>query len=82
MTPIEQTVAAIEKYGQRNMIVSVAYGPCGQYGNQYSVTVTDLRTGKEFDTPFGARTFGDIAMILDIEVPKLLGEEWLNTPRV
>ena len=34
--------------------------------------VMDPSTGKEFEKPFGASTFGDIAMILDIEVPAML----------
>ena len=67
-----RTVKTIERYGHQGLIVSVAFGPCGKYGDQYSVAVMDLATGKEFDKPFGASSFGDIAMILDIEVPAML----------
>lgn len=70
----DETIEAIERYGKQGMIISVCYGNCGQSGNLYSVTVMDLTTGEEFDKPFGASSFGDIAMILDIEVPKLLAK--------
>lgn len=67
-----RSVQTIERYGKQGLIVSVAFGPCGKYGDQYSVTVMDPTTGQEFDKPFGASSFTDIAMILDIEVPAML----------
>ena len=67
-----RAVQTIERYGKQGLIVSVAFGQCGKYGDQYSVTVMDPATGKEFDKPFGASSFADIAMILDIEVPAML----------
>lgn len=67
-----RAIETIERYGRQGFIVSVAFGPCGKYGEQYSVTVMDPTTGKEFYKPFGASSFADIAMILDIEVPAML----------
>ena len=71
-TTCYRAIQTIERYGKQGLIVSVAFGPCGKYGDQYSVTVMDPTTGKEFDKPFGASSFADIAMILDIEVPAML----------
>jgi hypothetical protein len=67
-----RAIETIERYGRQGFIVSVAFGPCGKYGEKYSVTVMDLTTGKEFYKPFGASSFADIAMILDIEVRAML----------
>ena len=70
-----RAVQAIERYGKQGLIVSVSFGPCGNYGDQYSVTVMDPATGREFEKPFGASSFDDVAMILDIEVPAMLAQK-------
>jgi hypothetical protein len=57
------------------MLVSVVFGPCGKYGCQYSVAVMDPSTGKEFEKPFAASSFADIATILDIEVSAMLSRQ-------
>jgi hypothetical protein len=67
-----RAVQTIERYGKQGLIVSVAFGPCGDKGDLYSVTVMDPTTGREFDKPFGASDFATIAEILDNEVPAML----------
>lgn len=67
-----RAIETIERYGKQGLIVSVVFGPCGKYVDQYSVTVMDPTTGQEFDKPFAASSFADIAMILDMEVPAML----------
>jgi hypothetical protein len=68
----DEVVKTIERYGKQGLIVSIAFGPCGGRGDQYSVTVMDPATGNEFAKPFAASSFADIAMILNIEVPVML----------
>lgn len=72
MNGIERSVEAIEKLGKAGLIVSIVFGPCGNRGVLYSVTVLDPSTGKEFRKPFGASDFSTIAEILKNEVPALL----------
>jgi len=67
-----RAVQTIERYGKQGLIVSIAFGPCGDKGDLYSVTVLDPATGREFEKPFGASDFETIAEILDAEVPVML----------
>ena len=74
-----RTIETIERYGRQGLIVSVIYGPTNGFGDIYSVSVFDNSSGREFENPFGASCFEDIAMILDAEVPKFLGGGNVNS---
>lgn len=67
-------IDALEDLGRSGYIVSLCFGPCGNLGVQWSVNVLHIETGLEFEKPFGASRFGDIPMILAIEIPKMMAE--------
>lgn len=73
-----RTVETIERYGRQGLIVSIIYGPSDGFGDIYSVSVFDKSSDREFEKPFGASCFEDIAMILDAEIPKFLAGENLR----
>ena len=68
----DRTVQAIQTWGQRGFLVSVVFGPCGSAESIYSVTAQHVATGREFDSPFGALFFSQIADILDREIPAMM----------
>ena len=70
---VDEVVETIERWGKKGWIISICFGPAKDMGIIYSVTAMHPATGKEPKQPFGASKFGDIGMILDIELPLLIG---------
>ena len=66
-----ETLRLIEEYGRAGWIVSICFGPCGEEGKLlWSVDVLNRQTQKEFDAPFAASSFEDIAYILHASLGK------------
>jgi hypothetical protein len=61
---VHKTLDAIERYGRMGFVVSVAFGPCGELGTVWSVSVMDVMAADCFEKPFAVASFGEIANVL------------------
>ena len=71
----DRTVQAIQTWGHRGFSISVVFGPAHGYEAIYIVTAKHVATGREFDSPFGALFFSQIADILDREIPAMMQQQ-------
>lgn len=62
--PVETWLAELVEAG---LVVSLAYGNCGQLGVMWSVDVLNTKTAETFDKPYGANNLRHACEIAVIE---------------
>lgn len=70
--------SAIEWFGKQGLVISIAYGPMSEKGNQWSVDLLNDETKETLDQPYQANSLSHCIEIAKIEAEK---REWVNDGR-
>ncbi len=60
----------LEWFGEQGLVISIAYGPMGNKGSQWSVDLLNDETKESFDRPYQANSFSHCIEIAEAEAAK------------